>query len=167
MDKVLKRTIQVTLSLGAIVGLVGCSEMPSTGDTADEQAGEALSGVNGLSVIQGLSVNGLSANGLSVNGLSVNGLSSTNGLMTTGMGRRTVSYLVKCALGSGQSLVKADQTGTNYTYPGAFGLASDWYSGSPSTAEQEAVSACMMAHVNVAGVASGFPARSTLRTWKV
>ena len=52
----------------------------------------------------------------------MNGLSSMNGLMTTSAGRKTVSYLVKCALGSNDSLVKADQNGTNYTFAGGIGL---------------------------------------------
>ncbi len=70
--------------------------------------------MNGLTAMNGLS----SFNGLT----AMNGLSSFNGLMTTSAGRKTVSYLVKCALASNDSLVKADQNGTNYTFAGGIGL---------------------------------------------
>lgn len=160
MDK-LKITIQVTLSLGAIIGLVGCGELPTDsgagGDTTP-RSDYGLSLSNGLSNVNGLSAtNGLSGtNGLSMtNGLSsVNGLSATNGLMTTDWGRRTVAYLVKCALNSGDSLVKADQNGTNYTYQGSLGLCPAWKNGgvSSDTGCQEYLSACLMALTNTAGV---------------
>ena len=105
-----------------------------------------LSGVNGLTGVNGLSgVNGLiGANGLTarqrparaptacprVNGLiGVNGLSGDNGLMTTDGGRKTVAYLVKCALARNDSLVKQDQNGVNYTFPGGLGLCPQWKNG--------------------------------------
>ncbi|HVZ86996.1 MAG TPA: RICIN domain-containing protein [Polyangia bacterium] len=163
-----KRSIQISVTLGAIVSLVGCGA-----EQSDVQSGQhdfALSSVNGLSAINGLSsVNGLSAmnglsavNGLSsVNGLSamnglssVNGLSAVNGLMTTSAGRRTVSYLAKCALAANDSLVKQDQNGVNYTYAGGIGLCPGWKNGDVHTDAtcMEGVSACLMAHVNTAGI---------------
>src|SRR6185312_4630778 len=83
-----------------------------------------------------------------------NGLTSMNGLMTTSAGRKTVSYLVKCALAANDSLVKADQNNVNYTFAGGLGLCPQWKNGGVSTDAtcQELVSACMMAHVNTAGV---------------
>ena len=74
--------------------------------------------------------------------------------MTTSAGRKTVSYLVKCALASNDSLVKADQNGNNYTFAGGIGLCPAWKNGGVSADSQcmEGVSACMMAHVNTAGV---------------
>ena len=95
-----------------------------------------------------LSVNGLN----SVNGLaSIDGLSSTVGLMTTEEGRKTVSYLVRCALPPTHSLVKKDQHGTSHTFPGQLGLAPEWEDGECGLACQEYVSACVMAHVNTTG----------------
>ena len=81
-------------------------------------------------------------------------VSSFNGLMTTSAGRKTVSYLVKCALASNDSLVKADQNGTNYTFAGGIGLCPAWKNGGVSGNGQcmEGISACMMAHVNTSGV---------------
>jgi hypothetical protein len=151
----------VTASLGLTTALVGCGEAPSQ---AAAENGAALATTNGLAMINGLSLtNGLAmTNGLaSVNGLSltnglasVNGLATTNGLMTTSAGRSTVSYLVRCALASGDTLVKADQTGTNYTFAGAMGLCPSWKSGdiSGNYTCQELLSSCMLAHVNTAGV---------------
>jgi hypothetical protein len=74
--------------------------------------------------------------------------------MTSSGGRKTVSYLVKCALASNDSLVKQDQNGTNYTFAGGLGLCPAWKNGGVNTDGtcQELVSACMMAHVNTAGV---------------
>ena len=84
MDK-LKVTVQVTLSMGAIVGLIGCGEMPADNAESASNGGDYAKSVsNGLSSVNGLSsTNGLTGtNGLSsTNGLSMtNGLSSTNGL---------------------------------------------------------------------------------------
>ena len=59
----------------------------------------------------------------------MNGLSSINGLMTTAAGRKTVAYLVKCALAANDSLVKQDQNGTNYTFAGGIGLCPAWKNG--------------------------------------
>jgi hypothetical protein len=107
-------------------------------------------GTNGFSAINGLSsINGLNSfNGLS----SINGLSSQNGLMTTDPGRQTVSYLVKCALAAGDTLVKQDQAGVNYTYKGSLGLAPEYKNGGCGRACAEALSSCLMAHVNTTGV---------------
>ncbi len=74
--------------------------------------------------------------------------------MTTSAGRKTISYLVKCALAANDSLVKADQNGNNYTFAGGIGLCPSWKNGGVSSSAQcmEGLSACMMAHVNTAGV---------------
>ena len=97
-------------------------------------------------------------NGLSTqNGLSgINGLSGTNGLMTTDGGRQTVKYLVRCALAANDTLTKQDQYGVSYTFQGGMGLCPAWKNGSVHGTNfrtcQNLVSACMMAHVNTAGV---------------
>jgi hypothetical protein len=74
--------------------------------------------------------------------------------MTTSSGRKTIAYLVKCALASNDSLVKADQNGNNYTFAGGIGLCPAWKNGGVSTDPvcMEGLSACIMAHVNTAGV---------------
>ena len=171
MDTQVKRTlklgIRVGLSLGAIVGLVGCGEQTDEIEGTHEAAISGLNGLtgfNGLAGLNGLSgsngltgLNGLAGlNGLSAaNGLSsLNGLSSMNGYMTTDGGRRTVSYIVRCALAANDTLVKADQNGVNYTFAGGIGLCPQWKIGGIATdrACQNQLSACLMAHVNTAGV---------------
>jgi hypothetical protein len=163
-----KRSIRIGitagLSFGAILGLVDCGA-EDAGDTqvgtgAAEASDNGLSAnglsLNGLSA-NGLSANGLSANGLSLNGLSLNGLSSVNGLSTTSglmmasNGRQIVQYMVKCAYPSGHSLVKTVGS-TTYSYPGLLGYAPELENGTCDTDCQERVSACLLAHVNNAGV---------------
>ena len=68
MTNLTKRTIQVGITFGAIVGLIGCDEPAD--DFSMERS--AIESENGLSM-NGLSMNGLSMNGLSMNGLSMNG----------------------------------------------------------------------------------------------
>jgi hypothetical protein len=133
--------------------VAGCAEGPPEDVAGDDSAILSMNGltaINGLSSANGLSsVNGLSsANGLS----SVNGLSSTSGLMTTAAGRDTVSYIVRCALPAGATLVKKDQDGVSYSFEGALGFAPGWQNGACDTNCQEMVSACLMAHINTAGV---------------
>ena len=167
MDNLGKRTLQVGITLGAIVGLVGCgAQADGNGATGTEGVTpeaimaqtNGLSMINGLSMVNGLSLsNGLAlSNGLSMsNGLALsNGLSMSNGLMTTSDGRRAVSYLVRCALAAGDSLSKNDQYGNPFTFPGSVGLCPSWKNAGVSgdTGCQERVSACMLALINEAGV---------------
>jgi hypothetical protein len=167
MENLGKRTLQVGITLGAIVGLVGCGAQ-ADGNGASETEGvtpeailaqqNGLSMINGLSMVNGLSMsNGLAlANGLNMaNGLTMaNGLSMSNGLMTTSDGRRAVSYLVRCALSSGDSITKNDQNNVPYTFPGSMGLCPAWKNGGVSgdLGCQERVSACMLALINISGV---------------
>ena len=76
--------------------------------------------------------------------------------MTTDGGRQTVKYLVRCALAAGDSLTKQDQNGVSYTFPGGMNLCPAWKNGGVHGTNfrtcQNLVSACMMAHVNTAGV---------------
>jgi len=109
-----------------------------------------LQSVNGLFIQNGLHI----SNGLDItNGLHVmNGLSSGSGLMTTTLGRQQLAYLVRCALPAGATVVKQDQYGTSYTFNGVLGLAPEWADSACGTNCQENVSACMLAHVNTAGI---------------
>jgi len=75
-----------------------------------------------------------------------------NGLMTSNAGRRTVAYLVKCALASNDSLTKQDQNGNSYTFPGGIGVCPAWKNAAADGPCQERISACMMAHINTAGI---------------
>jgi hypothetical protein len=167
----IKMGIKIGVTLGAILGLVGCAEMDEDVEGTHELAREST---NGLGSYNGLSLNGLGAmngltafngltgnNGLSLNGLSAmnglgsfNGLAETTGFMTTDAGRKTIAYLVRCALAANDTLVKRDQYGTQYTFAGGMGLCPQWKNGGIATNAncQNMVSACMMAHINTSGV---------------
>jgi hypothetical protein len=146
----------------ALVSLAGCgpASVSVTTTAAEPEFGaamEALASANGLSQ-NGLSQNGLSQNGLSQNGLSQNGLTSTqfkswftgNELMSA----ITMYYVVKCAAPAGVAITyKSPATKIPYTWYGVLGLAPDWSSGkAATTAEQQLVSACLAAHVNMYGI---------------
>jgi len=157
----LRRKTLGWLSLGALAGLAGCKlqeEEPDSQDTVVEAAlvsenGLAMNGLamNGLAM-NGLAMNGLAMNGLAMNGLAMGGLSSTTGLMTTNAGRNIVQYMIKCALPSGHQWVAQDQNGNSYTYPGSLGVAPEWETSLCGKDCQERLSACLLAHVNNAGV---------------
>jgi hypothetical protein len=98
---------------------------------------------NGLNVMNGLNI----SNGLN----TLNGLASGAGYMTSEHGRMIVQYMARCALASGDSLVKQDQNGVSFTYPGGLGLAPGWKNGGCNRDCAEMISACMMAHINSSG----------------
>jgi hypothetical protein len=132
--------LQGANGLGSINGMQGINGF---------QGSNGFGGVNGWKDDNGLqATNGLNV----VNGLQgVNGLSAQNGYMTSEHGRMIVQYLVRCALGSGDSLVKQDQYGNNFTYQGGLGLAPSWKTGGCGQDCSEMISACMMAHINSSG----------------
>ncbi|HEY5447391.1 MAG TPA: RICIN domain-containing protein [Polyangia bacterium] len=163
----LKRTLRIGITLGAISSTIGCAEIDDMTEAQNEAVasdngwsanGFSLNGfsLNGFSLngfsANGFSTNGFSGNGFSLNGLSTGGLSSTTGLMTTPGGRQVVQYIAKCALAEGTNLVKQDQYGASYTFPGKLGVATQWLTGMCDMDCQEKVSACLLAHVNNAGV---------------
>src|SRR5215471_5330077 len=117
-------SLPLSLSFVALAAVAGCGQ-PTAGDP--QSTSSNVMADNGLRFVNGFHKgNGWDpGSGLNIgSGLStLSGLSSTTGLMTTADGRNTVSYLVRCALPTGKSIVKADQYGTLYTFPGALGLA--------------------------------------------
>jgi hypothetical protein len=144
----------VTVSLSLLSAACLAGDDVVDGDVAETS--QEVSTTNGLRVINGLNTqNGLnSQNGLNTqNGLnSQNGLKDGVGLMTTDAGRATLDYLVKCALPAGKAIQKKDQTGKVHTFRGALGVGPGWETGQCSTVCQEWVSACMVAHINTAGI---------------
>jgi hypothetical protein len=163
--------------LGSINGLNGTNGLNATNglnSTNGLNATNGLNSTNGLGSINGLnstngfngtngfnSINGFNAtNGLnSTNGLNIagglansDGLGSNAGMMTNDAGRKVVQYMAKCALGPGDSLVKQDQNGANYTFAGGIGLAPQWKTAGCNQACSEQMSACLMAHINSSGV---------------
>jgi F5/8 type C domain/Alpha-galactosidase, CBM13 domain len=72
--------------------------------------------------------------------------------MTSDGGRKTVSYLVRCALAAGDSIVKQDDMGNNFTFNGSIGLAPQYKTAGCGKDCLEMLSSCLMAHVNTTGV---------------
>ena len=91
MNASAKRTIRlgltVGLSLGAIVGIVGCTDQMD-GLSPDEAA--ALQSENGFN-FNGMAFNGFNFNGFSFNGFSYNGM-NFNGMAFNGMNYNGMSY---------------------------------------------------------------------------
>src|SRR5215831_4848493 len=144
------RTPRATTVLSCLLGLSGsavlggCQNPGAPAAAPDQSTSDSdLLSINGLSLINGLSM----TNGLSM----LNGLVSGVGLMTSSSGRQTLSYLVRCALPLGHSVVKTDDQGVPYTFLGQIGVAPEWESGQCGQDCQENVSACMLAHVNTSG----------------
>lgn len=72
-------------------------------------------------------------------------------LAATADGRANLEYLSRCALDEGVTVV-ADHGGRRWRFAGRFGLAPRWHAQAISVAEQQAVSACMLALQNHRGV---------------
>ena len=124
-----------------------------------------------MSTENGLSMNGLSMNGLSMNGLSMNGL-SMNGLTTDGLDGSNaerllendeslmlLKYLVKCALPEGEVLRIEHEVLPTEELPGLFGVAPNWTDSGLTDSEKQAMSACLLAHVNAYGISVPVSAR--------
>jgi hypothetical protein len=124
----------------------------------DEELGFAeqeVDSTNGLDSINGVDTyNGIdSINGVDTyNGLeSYNGLTPGIGLMTSAAGRKTVQYIVKCALPAGESITKTDELGNSHTFHGLLGIAPQWRTSACGQMCQHAISACLGAHLNTTG----------------
>jgi hypothetical protein len=161
MTDTIKRTTWLAASLALASALIGCQ--PPSGQDANNAVESELVATNGLTMVNGLTMtNGLSGNGLSGNGLSGNGLllnplattgiNSTTYLMNSADGRSTLSYLVRCALPAGRTITKTDSTGASYSFAGGIGLTPQWETGTCDSTCQQWISACMLAHVNTAGI---------------
>ncbi|ADO74821.1 hypothetical protein [Stigmatella aurantiaca] len=157
MREVLGRFTGGLLSGLVLLHAAGCGPV----SPVETEARQGTS-IQALHTSLGLSVNGLSVNGLSVNGLSVNGL-SVNGLETAtfrewfntdpSLREITMHYLIQCAVPAGQERTfTSSVSGLTYTWYGLLGLAPGWAQGAlPTVLEQQAVSACLAAHVNTYG----------------
>ncbi|ATB43224.1 hypothetical protein CYFUS_008704 [Cystobacter fuscus] len=140
-----------------ISSLSGCGSVearpPEQVLAARKQAVEELNGLG----TNGLGTNGLGTNGLGTNGLGTNGLASaefsTWFQTDPELNAQVMKYFVFCAVPAGATRTYADSaSGTTYSWRGGLGLAPDWSEGMPANvAEQQLVSACLAAHVNMYG----------------
>ena len=138
-----RRLVIVTLGgLGLTAG--GCSS-PNAGMEVDSDSASFATD-NGIKVRNGLT----EANGLKVrNGLST--IATSAGLLNTVEGLSELSYLVKCALPAGHTLVRTDAAGVKHSFPGSIGLAPEWEQNTCGQTCQEWVSACVLSLVNSTG----------------
>jgi hypothetical protein len=131
--------------------VIGCSG----GGDSYGVAAEDLNSENGIS-FNGRSFNGVSLNGMSLNGLDADLATSSftswfNSAATTNA--IEMQYVVKCAKPSGTTVTWTNpQTGTSYTWQGLLGLAPSWTNRAMTTAEQQVLTACLLAHANKYGV---------------
>jgi hypothetical protein len=161
-----KRTTGLAAALAFATVFAGCQapQANDDGSAAESElvATNGLTMLNGLTMTNGLSGNGLSGNGLSGNGLtaqalvvnplSTTGLTSSTYLMNSAAGRNTLSYLIRCALPANHSITKTDSNGSSYTFAGGIGVSPEWENGTCGGDCQRWNSACLLAHVNTAGV---------------
>ncbi|MEO8700653.1 MAG: hypothetical protein ABI867_11445 [Kofleriaceae bacterium] len=119
---------------------------------------DAVVGSNRLAANR-LAANRLAANRLAANRLAANSL-EVQSLMSTDSGRDVMSYIVGCAMPTGQSLTLKDPGGVSYTYPGWIGLAPAWATRVPTVSERRWVTACLLARTNVYGIPVSISMRS-------
>ena len=119
------------VATAAALSLAACTDRATDAGAEDAfgfRGNNGFKGNNGLATIGGIvrlagltGQNGvMSSHGLSLQAglISEQGLSSTSGLMTTDEGRKTVSYLVRCALGPNDTLFKQYNLGQSYAFAG-------------------------------------------------
>ena len=111
---------------------------------------DAIVGANRLTANR-LTANRLTANKVAANRLTANSLEA-QALMATAEGRDVMSFIVGCAMPSGQNLTLKDPNGVSYTYPGWLNLAPAWATRVPTVSERRWVTACLLARTNVNGV---------------
>ncbi len=98
-----------------------------------------------------LATNKLATNKLATNKLATNSLGASD-LMATPDGREVLSYIVGCALETGQTLVDYDPDGNEYSFPGWLGLATSWADRTPTADERQLVTSCLLSRTNYFGV---------------
>jgi hypothetical protein len=134
---------------------------PSSSEPEDPNKGGRPSGfrLNGLpvaafragaGVFDSIRRGGLSTAGLAKNGAFVAWFEQADG-GDRAFHAETMKYLVACALPAGRTAGYTDAQGTAHAFAGDLGLAPGWASaGAGSEAEQQQVTACLMAHANTA-----------------
>lgn len=76
--------------------------------------------------------------------------SAVDDLLAHDAGLEHLEYIATCALDEGTSLVVETESGAQ-SFPGVYGLAPDWIESGCDTTCQRWVTACLLAHTNVAG----------------
>jgi hypothetical protein len=102
-----------------------------------------------------LALNRLALNRLALNRLALNGVIADGGaareLLATEDGRELLRYVVQCAF-EDDDVLRGAVNGQSYEFPGLLGLVPKWSEKPLAEAEQQIMSACLLAHVNALGV---------------
>lgn len=149
----------ILISILCVFGFAGCVAGEGEDWAIDSVEANALS-------INALSINALSINALSINALSINALggirvdpdtllldsASAAELVATSEGRQALQYTARCALAHGEYL-RVQVGDRSWEFPGLLGVAPEWEHGALTTAGQERMTACLLAHVNAFAIA--------------
>jgi hypothetical protein len=144
------------VALPAVLALFACSldeEPPPELDEADYITFNALAPA------------ALLDNGDGLNALAAASLDgAATDLVNSEPGRMLLSYVVRCALATGDHASFPRAGASDLVYPGGVGIASGWKNGSLGGAGRRLMTACLMAHVNAVGTQVPISVRSeTLR----
>jgi Ricin-type beta-trefoil lectin domain/Somatomedin B domain len=136
---------------GPVNGLGGASGDEDTDNS--QSAGNSVTGSNGLGR-NGLGLNGLNIKSLGSHALAASGTvtsATQTWLNTAADADNAMTYIVKCAAPRGTT-VRGTINGQAKTWTGEFGVASSWLNNAlMNQSQQEWMSACLAAHVNLAG----------------
>jgi hypothetical protein len=177
-------TPSLTALLAALVPMVVACDLEQIGDEGDERDREEEVGTIESAVVSypggatsgRITTNRITTNRITTNRITTNRITTnritTNRLTTNGAintefeyemsdagTREFFSYVISCALDSGQSVTFKSSSGANYTFEGALGFAPEWLSGPCGASCKEKVSGCVLARVNWTGRAKALSLR--------
>jgi hypothetical protein len=133
--------MKLVTALLCLAALGACVDAPSDDSvTADPRI-----------ATNGLVPTAIHANNLNTKVLTGANIASTPGMEDTSAHQIFTSYLVGCALASGQS-VTSNYLGQVLTYPGAIGIAPAWTTRPLTLNEELNVSACVLSRANLFGI---------------
>lgn len=132
--------LALRIALPAVLALCACS--------VDEEAAPELDEAAYIS-LNALAPAALLDNGDALNALAGDALDgATTELVDSEPGRQLLSYVVRCALGTGDEAAFPRAGAPDLVYPGLVGIAPGWKGNSLGGAGRRLMTACLMAHVN-------------------
>jgi len=157
--------MRVVLAIALGISLFGCADEPNFGESTGSVVIDNRLAANRLAAnrlaANRLAANRLAANRLAANRLELNVLSASD-LLCSPEGREVLSFIVSCAVDSGQTLEatvnlhdcdpsEADEDVT-FEFLGDLGLANSWLNHPADRRGKGWVSACLFARVNADSV---------------
>ena len=140
------------LALPALLALAACS--------MEEEAPPELEETDFIT-FNALAPAALLDNGDALSALAGDGLDgAATGLVNSEAGRSLLSYVVRCALPTGQEASFPRAGAPDLVYTGLVGIASSWKNAALGGAGRRLVTACLMAHVNAVDTSVPISVRS-------